>query len=157
MCAAGFQVARKLAGLAGGVVPASSAAAAGDSVGKVDGGGKRGCGLIVDYGDEKVFGASFRVCFLVLSLSQTLTSSHSICGLYTIPMQAFKDHKIVDPLLTPGQCDLTANVDFAYLKEAMKGTGGTLSSFSHSYCLSFTPLMLTFLFTTTNPLSQSAL
>ncbi|EIM90675.1 DUF185-domain-containing protein [Stereum hirsutum FP-91666 SS1] len=106
VCAAGFQVARKLAGLAGGVVPASSAAAAGDSVGKVDGGGKRGCGLIVDYGDEKVFGASFR---------------------------AFKDHKIVDPLLTPGQCDLTANVDFAYLKEAMKGTGvRTLGSITQS-------------------------
>lgn len=103
----------------------SSFGPSGEIVGKAGGGGKRGCGLIVDYGDEKAFGASFRVRFFVLSLSQTLTSSHSICGLYTTPMQAFKDHKIVDPLLTPGQCDLTANVDFAYLKEAMKGTGGT--------------------------------
>ena len=37
-------------------------------------------------------------------------------------LQAFKDHKIVDPFYLPGQCDLTVNVDFAYLQEAMAGT-----------------------------------
>ncbi|CDO71829.1 hypothetical protein BN946_scf184939.g53 [Trametes cinnabarina] len=50
-----------------------------------------GSALIVDYGGEKVYGNSFR---------------------------AFKDHKIVDPFYLPGECDLTVNVDFAYLKDA---------------------------------------
>lgn len=56
VCAAGFQVARKVAGLVGG-------GGLSDSDGEVGrgGGGKRGCALIVDYGDEKVFGSSFRV------------------------------------------------------------------------------------------------
>lgn len=57
-------------------------------------GGVGGCGLIVDYGAAQVFGDSFR---------------------------AFKQHAIVDPFYLPGECDLTANVDFAYLKEAMDG------------------------------------
>ncbi|KAJ6610722.1 S-adenosyl-L-methionine-dependent methyltransferase [Mycena sp. CBHHK59/15] len=52
----------------------------------------RGCGLIVDYGDTRVFKRSFR---------------------------AFKSHEIVDPFHMPGECDLTANVDFSYLKEAV--------------------------------------
>ncbi|THH15964.1 hypothetical protein EW146_g4596 [Bondarzewia mesenterica] len=51
-----------------------------------------GSALIIDYGGDRAYGNSFR---------------------------AFKDHKIVDPFHRPGQCDLTANVDFAYLKEAM--------------------------------------
>ncbi|KAI0635645.1 DUF185-domain-containing protein [Trametes polyzona] len=50
-----------------------------------------GSALIIDYGGEKVYGNSFR---------------------------AFKDHKIVDPFHRPGECDLTVNVDFAYLKDA---------------------------------------
>ncbi|KAI0768010.1 DUF185-domain-containing protein [Trametes elegans] len=53
-----------------------------------------GSALIVDYGGEKAYGNSFR---------------------------AFKDHKIVDPFHRPGECDLTVNVDFAYLKEASTG------------------------------------
>ncbi|KAF8150719.1 DUF185-domain-containing protein [Crassisporium funariophilum] len=51
-----------------------------------------GCGLIIDYGGDQAFGDSFR---------------------------AFKEHKIVDVFHEPGKCDLTANVDFGYLKEAM--------------------------------------
>ncbi|KIM40573.1 hypothetical protein M413DRAFT_164154 [Hebeloma cylindrosporum] len=51
-----------------------------------------GCGLIIDYGEDHAFGDSFR---------------------------AFRNHKIVDIFHEPGLCDLTANVDFAYLKEAM--------------------------------------
>ncbi|RDB26124.1 Protein arginine methyltransferase NDUFAF7, mitochondrial [Hypsizygus marmoreus] len=54
--------------------------------------GPGGCGLIIDYGGDHVFGDSFR---------------------------AFKDHKIVDVFHRPGECDLTTNVDFAFLKEAM--------------------------------------
>lgn len=54
-----------------------------------------GAGLIVDYGDSKAFGSSFR---------------------------AFKSHAIVDPLLNPGTADLTANVDFSYLSNALGTT-----------------------------------
>ncbi|KAG6879613.1 hypothetical protein C0992_000641 [Termitomyces sp. T32_za158] len=55
-----------------------------------------GCGLIVDYGDNKAFGNSFR---------------------------AFKGHKIVDVFHQPGKTDLTANVDFALLQQAMGAQG----------------------------------
>ncbi len=51
-----------------------------------------GCALIVDYGAEQAFSASFR---------------------------AFKAHALVDPLSEPGKADLTANVDFAHLKHAL--------------------------------------
>ncbi|KAK2460941.1 hypothetical protein APHAL10511_007411 [Amanita phalloides] len=51
-----------------------------------------GCALVIDYGGDKVYGDSFR---------------------------AFKDHRIVDVFHRPGECDLTANVDFAYIKEAI--------------------------------------
>lgn len=33
--------------------------------------------------------------------------------------QAFKNHQLADPLAEPGQADLTANVDFAFLREAL--------------------------------------
>ncbi|PWN33783.1 DUF185-domain-containing protein [Meira miltonrushii] len=56
---------------------------------------KGGAGLVIDYGDEKAFGGSFR---------------------------AFKSHKIVDPLDAPGTADLTCNVDFSYLKNALAMT-----------------------------------
>lgn len=36
--------------------------------------------------------------------------------------QAFKSHAVVSPLQAPGQADLTANVDFAYLKNALATT-----------------------------------
>jgi len=52
----------------------------------------RGCGLLIDYGGDKAYGNSFR---------------------------AFKNHNIVDVFHRPGECDLTVNVDFAYLKEAL--------------------------------------
>ncbi|KAJ7112003.1 DUF185-domain-containing protein [Mycena epipterygia] len=53
----------------------------------------RGCGLIVDYGANKAFDQSFR---------------------------AFQKHEIVDVFHAPGDCDLTANVDFAYLTESVQ-------------------------------------
>ncbi|KAL1664203.1 S-adenosyl-L-methionine-dependent methyltransferase [Schizophyllum commune] len=52
-----------------------------------------GAGLVIDYGGERMFGDSFR---------------------------AFKQHKIVSPYETPGQCDLTANVDFKFLRHAFE-------------------------------------
>ncbi|KZT53517.1 DUF185-domain-containing protein [Calocera cornea HHB12733] len=57
-------------------------------------GGGGGAGLIVDYGDDRVFSDSLR---------------------------AFKKHKHVDLFETPGECDITANVDFAAMREAVDG------------------------------------
>lgn len=67
---------------------------------RLKGNSKGGSGLIIDYGDEKAFGNSFR---------------------------AFKNHTIVDPLMRPGTADLTANVDFNYLKNAIRTTDGEFS------------------------------
>ncbi|KAF7976607.1 hypothetical protein HWV62_6108 [Athelia sp. TMB] len=53
-----------------------------------------GAGLVVDYGADGAADNSFR---------------------------AFKDHAPADPLARAGECDLTANVDFAYLREALAG------------------------------------
>ncbi|TDL16465.1 DUF185-domain-containing protein [Rickenella mellea] len=57
-----------------------------------------GSGLIIDYGNDHVHGNSLRLMII---------------------FQAFREHKIVDIFSRPGQSDLTANVDFAYVKEAM--------------------------------------
>lgn len=43
--------------------------------------------------------------------------------MHVTPCQAFRDHKIVDVFHRPGECDLTANVDFAYLIEAVTDIG----------------------------------
>ncbi|KAL4064356.1 S-adenosyl-L-methionine-dependent methyltransferase [Scleroderma yunnanense] len=51
-----------------------------------------GCALVVDYGAEHAVGNSLR---------------------------GFKDHKIVDVFHHPGESDITANVDFALLKESL--------------------------------------
>ncbi|EIW84246.1 DUF185-domain-containing protein [Coniophora puteana RWD-64-598 SS2] len=62
-----------------------------------------GAGLVVDYGKEHVLGDSLR---------------------------AFKEHRQVDIFTSPGECDITADVDFALLKESFKDsatTHGTLS------------------------------
>ncbi|WWC68354.1 uncharacterized protein I206_102279 [Kwoniella pini CBS 10737] len=65
-------------------------------IGELLGKGKGGCGVVVDYGGDRSYGQSFR---------------------------AFKGHKIVDVFDDPGNADLTANVDFAYLRESLAGTG----------------------------------
>ncbi|WFD30883.1 hypothetical protein MSPP1_001907 [Malassezia sp. CBS 17886] len=54
-----------------------------------------GCGLIIDYGGAQFFSDSFR---------------------------AFREHRLVDPLVNPGLSDLTVNVDFAYLQQAIGST-----------------------------------
>lgn len=40
-------------------------------------------------------------------------------------LQAFKAHKLYDPLEMPGSADLTADVDFAYFKHCC-GENGTM-------------------------------
>ncbi|KAN0134557.1 S-adenosyl-L-methionine-dependent methyltransferase [Lactarius tabidus] len=57
--------------------------------------GAGGSALVVDYGTDHAVGNSFR---------------------------AFKGHALADPFDCPGQADLTVNVDFAYLAEALSGT-----------------------------------
>ncbi|BGP54659.1 hypothetical protein JCM8202v2_002246 [Rhodotorula sphaerocarpa] len=79
---ASWEIARDLARLLGGGAEA----------------GPGGAGLVVDYGDAKAFGRSWR---------------------------GFRKHQVVDPLTEPGHTDLTANVDFAYLAEAMADTADT--------------------------------
>ncbi|KAG8928837.1 hypothetical protein FRC02_006412 [Tulasnella sp. 418] len=64
------------------------------SVGELITGPLGGSALIVDYGDDHAFGDSFR---------------------------AFRKHELVDVFHDPGNSDLTANVDFAYLREAVSG------------------------------------
>ncbi|KIY51753.1 hypothetical protein FISHEDRAFT_36441, partial [Fistulina hepatica ATCC 64428] len=54
----------------------------------------KGCALIIDYGAARMFGDSFR---------------------------AFKAHKHVSPFYAPGECDVTANVDFELLRDGVAG------------------------------------
>ena len=54
-----------------------------------------GAGLVIDYGGEQSYSASFR---------------------------AFRNHQLVDPLIEPSSADLTANVDFVHLKHALAST-----------------------------------
>ncbi|KAJ9474825.1 Protoporphyrinogen oxidase [Pseudozyma hubeiensis] len=54
-----------------------------------------GIGLIIDYGDDKAYGSSFR---------------------------AFRNHSLVPVFESPGSVDLTVNVDFLHLKSALQTT-----------------------------------
>ena len=56
--------------------------------------------------------------------------------------QGFKDHKLYDPLENPGSADLTADVDFSYLKRCCGEDGNAVltliynSHFNEAYRLS---------------------
>lgn len=70
-----------------------------------------GCALVIDYGADKAFSDSLR---------------------------AFKQHKIVDVFCSPGECDITTNVDFALLKESMAdlvSTHGPISQRNFLTCM----------------------
>lgn len=41
-------------------------------------------------------------------------------GLYLIFIKGFRNHKLHNPLEEPGSADLTADVDFSYLRENIK-------------------------------------
>ncbi|OXC70853.1 hypothetical protein AYX13_00269 [Cryptococcus neoformans] len=77
-------------------------------LGQVTNEGLGGCGLVVDYGADKTFASSFR---------------------------AFRKHEIVDVFEDPGNCDLTANVDFAYLRESLTGIATSLGPISQAQFL----------------------
>lgn len=44
-------------------------------------------------------------------------------------MQAFKNHNLHDPLVDPGTADLTADVDFSYLKNMVSDDDGRCLGF----------------------------
>lgn len=70
-----------------------------------------GCALVVDYGADRAFGDSLR---------------------------AFRKHQIVDIFCSPGECDVTTNVDFALLKESMADlvlTHGPISQRNFLTCM----------------------
>jgi NADH dehydrogenase [ubiquinone] 1 alpha subcomplex assembly factor 7 len=49
-----------------------------------------------------------------------------------LTIQAFRNHKIVDVFQEPGSADLTANVDFGYLRESLSDTARGLGPISQS-------------------------
>ena len=100
--------------------------------------GAGGSALVVDYGADHATGNSFRVRPLLLAYRRFLI---------TCSLQAFKGHALANPFDCPGQADLTVNVDFAYLAEALKGTGTSLSPSNKIRCSSITA-------TAHGPLSQ---
>lgn len=80
----------------------------------------------------------------MLNFENAKKSTHAIYGdshvyvfegdrlsLGLVYLQGFKDHKLYDPLQNPGSADLTADVDFAYLKHCCgdKGQGHVTSEF----------------------------
>ncbi len=68
----------------------------------------------MDYGEARHFSNSFRVrARAIRPFEVAKIASH----------QAFRGHQIVDVFDDPGSADLTANVDFAYLAEALSGIG----------------------------------
>lgn len=75
-----------------------------------------GFSLFIDYGHDGTKTDTFRVG-LVISLSDVM--EEEILN-QTIIFQAFKDHALHDPLVAPGTADLTADVDFSFLREVMK-------------------------------------
>lgn len=80
-------------------------------------GGVGGVGLVVDYGKDGFSSNSFRVSHWLWFCGRMADG----CG------QAFRKHEIVHVFDDPGSADLTANVDFAYMKEALAGVGKSIS------------------------------
>jgi NADH dehydrogenase [ubiquinone] 1 alpha subcomplex assembly factor 7 len=64
-----------------------------------------GAGLVIDYGGDRSFSDSVR---------------------------GFRKHKVVDLFEEPGTADLTANVDFAYLRESLEGVAETAGPMSQA-------------------------
>ncbi|KAE9405175.1 DUF185-domain-containing protein [Gymnopus androsaceus JB14] len=88
-----------------------------------------GCGLIIDYGNDNAFGNSRR--FL-----------HVYILTFSFLARDFKNHQVVDIFHRPGECDLTANVDFAYLKESMQDLVPVYGPMTQKQFLSDMGLML---------------
>lgn len=77
--------------------------------------------LIADYGHEGEKTDTFRVSIRVFTSNIfTIVCYHTV-SLYN---KGFKNHQLVEPLSDPGNCDLTADVNFAYLAAAAKEKDG---------------------------------
>lgn len=74
-----------------------------------------GAGLVIDYGQDYTQGDTLRV------RTSCLVEKYLISDAFG---QAIRRHKIVHPMSNPGSADLSADVDFSSLKEAMKHSTG---------------------------------
>lgn len=72
-----------------------------------------GSGLIIDYGKESAEGDTFRVRWFTSLTVELLQQIDQLT-------KAFKGHRQVHPLESPGTADLTASVNFGLLKLASK-------------------------------------
>lgn len=88
-----------------------------------------GFALIIDYGHEGEKTDTFRVTekFIIQDLIHILHLLHAFTYIYIHFnfLKAFSQHSLHDPLIEPGTADLTADVDFSYLRKA---TGNRLFS-----------------------------
>ena len=73
-----------------------------------------GAALLVDYGEE----GSSKHTFRVHSVSHLLLFKTKC-----LIIKGFRSHQVCDPLVDPGSCDLTADVDFAALKHLVSANG----------------------------------
>lgn len=65
----------------------------------------------------------------------TLIIDYGHNGDKTDTFRSFKEHKLHDPLKDPGEADLTADVDFSYLRKCIKGKGYTAGPVSQAQFL----------------------
>lgn len=65
------------------------------------------------------------------NLSKTIDKAHFNIFI----LQAFRKHQQVDPLISPGAADLTADVDFSYIRNAVIDKAVTFGPVSQSYFL----------------------
>ena len=86
--------------------------------------------MIIDYGRPGISGDSLRVG---ISFQLLTVEDLKVPFLIQFLLQAFKKHQIVDFFQTPGECDLTANVDFMLLREAMSDAGESREMSEHAY------------------------
>ena len=61
-------------------------------------------------------------CYVTL-VSANHASRNSSQVIIRVIFQGFKNHKLLDVLVDPGTADMTANVDFSYLRHAARGKG----------------------------------
>lgn len=76
-----------------------------------------GTGLAIDYGQDYIQGDTLRV---KASYKYFRETTNSFC----FSIKAIKNHKIISPMSDPGSADLSADVDFAFLKEAITTGSG---------------------------------
>lgn len=79
-------------------------------------------GVIVEYMSEAI--AEQGGCALIVDYGEDDSKRHTL--------RAFKKHKLHDVLVDPGNADVTANVDFSYLRKATRGKVQTFGPVTQS-------------------------